>query len=105
MDLPVLHFRVWVSALTGHLLHVLRSRVKCRNSTCENDVGDVAMATVSKLLRVLRVAVASQTHHKSLGVIEGGVLVVQAVRADGGLHHVELLQLAIPKERNNATSP
>lgn len=62
------------------------------------------MATVSKLLRVLRVAVASQTHHKSLGVIEG-VLVVQAVRADGGLHHVELLQLAIPKERNNATSP
>lgn len=62
------------------------------------------MATVSKLLRVLRVAVASQTHHKSLGVTEG-VLVVQAVRADGGLHHVELLQLAIPKERNNATSP
>lgn len=79
--------------------------MKCRNSTCENDVGDVAMVTVSELLRVLRVAVASQTHHKSLGVIEGGVLVVQAVRADGGLHHVELLQLAIPKERNNATSP
>lgn len=73
----------------------------CHSSTCENDVGNVAMATVAKLLRVLKVAVAtSQTHHKCLGVVEGGGLVVQAVRADGGLDHVELLQLAKPTERH-----
>lgn len=66
----------------------------CRgSSTCENDVGDVAMATVAKLLRILKVAMASQTHHERLGVVEGGGLVIQAVRVDGRLHHVELLQL------------
>lgn len=71
-----------------------------RSGTCENDVGDVAMATVAQLLRVLQVAVAtSQAHHERLGVVEGGGLVVQAVGADGGFDHVELLQLAITTER------
>ena len=66
----------------------------CR-STCEDDVGDVAMVTVAQLLRVLQVAVAgSQAHHECLGVVEGGGLVVQTVGADGGFDHVELLQLA-----------
>lgn len=59
------------------------------------------MATVAELLRVLKVAVAtSQTHHKCLGVVERGGLVVQAVGADGGLDHVELPQLAITTERH-----
>lgn len=58
------------------------------------------MATVAQLLRVLKVAMASsQTHHKRLGVVEGGGLVVQAVGADGGFNHVELLQLAITTEK------
>lgn len=74
----------------------------CQSSTCENDVGNVAMATVSQLLRILNVAMAtSQAHHKRLGVVERGGLVVQVVRADGGLYHVELLQLAT--ERNVRT--
>lgn len=61
---------------------------------CENDVGDVAMATVAQLLRVLKVAMTtSQTHHERLGVVEGGGLVIEAVRADGSFNHVELLQL------------
>lgn len=60
------------------------------------------MATVAQLLRVLGVAVAtSQTHHKCLGVVEGGGLVVQAVGADGAFNHVELLQLATTTEGNN----
>lgn len=76
----------------------------CQSSTCENDVGNVAMTTVAELLRVLKVAMATgQTHHKCLGVVEGGGLVVQAVRADGGLNHVELLQLAITTERHVTT--
>jgi len=59
------------------------------------------MATVAHLLLVLKVAMAtSQTHHKRLGVVEGGGLVIQAVRADGGFNHVELLQLAITTRRN-----
>lgn len=45
----------------------------------------------------------SQTHHKRLGVVEGGGLVIQAVRADGGFNHVELLQLAITTESNVKT--
>ena len=57
------------------------------------------MATVAQLLRVLEVAVAtSQTHHERLGVVEGGGLVIQAVGADGGFHHVELLQLVLTTE-------
>ncbi len=76
----------------------------CQRSTCENDVGDVAMATVAQLLRVLKVAMAtSQPHHKRLGVVEGGGLAIQAVGADGGFNHVELLQLAITAERNITT--
>lgn len=52
------------------------------------------MATVAQLLRVLHVAVAtSQTHHKCLGVVEGGGLVIEAVGADRGFNHVELFQL------------
>lgn len=61
------------------------------------------MATVALLLRVRQVAMATgQTHHQSLGVVEGGGLVVQAVRADGGLNHVELLQLGITSERETS---
>ena len=61
-----------------------------QNSTCENDVGDVAMATVAQLLGVLQVAVAThQTYHGCLGVVEGGALAVQTVV----VCHVELLQL------------
>lgn len=63
-------------------------------STCEDDVGDVAVVTVAQLLRVWQVAVATrQIHHEGLRVVEGGGLVVQAVGADGCLDHVELLQL------------
>lgn len=52
------------------------------------------MTTVGQLLRVGQVAVAPcQIHHERLRVVEGGGLVVQAVRADRRLHHVELLQL------------
>ena len=77
-----------------------------RNSTCENDVRDVAMATVAQLLRVLKVAMTgSQTHHERLGVVEGGGLVVQAVGADGGFNHVELLQLAITTQREISQLP
>ncbi len=62
------------------------------------------MATVAQLLRVLKVAMAtSQPHHKRLGVVEGGGLAIQAVGADGGFNHVELLQLAITAERNITT--
>lgn len=67
---------------------------EAESSTCEDDVGDVAMTTVGQLLRVGKVAVAPrQIHHEGLRVVEGGGLVVQAVRADCRLHHVELLQL------------
>lgn len=63
-------------------------------STCEDDVGDVAVVTVAQLPRVWQVAVATrQIHHEGLRVVEGGGLVVQAVGADGRLDHVELLQL------------
>lgn len=52
------------------------------------------MATVTELLGVLQVAVATcQPHHGCLGVIQGGALAVQAVGADGTLNHVELLKL------------
>lgn len=62
------------------------------------------MATVAQLLRVWQVAMATgQTHHECLGVVEGGGLVEQAVGADGGFNHVELLQLAITTERNVTT--
>lgn len=58
------------------------------------------MATVAQLLRFRQVAMATgQTHHQGLGVVEGGGLVVQAVRADGGFNHVELLQLGITSEK------
>lgn len=53
------------------------------------------MATVAQLLVLQTAVAASQTHHKRLGVVQGGGLVIQAVRADGGFNHVELLQLAI----------
>ncbi len=63
------------------------------------------MATVTQLLRVLQIAVAtSQAHHKCLGVVEGGGLVIQAVGADGGFDHVELLQLVITTEGNDTTA-
>ena len=62
------------------------------NPTCEDDVGDVAVVTVSQLLGVLQAA-ASEAHHGRLGVVEGGALAEQAGRADGVLDHVELLQL------------
>lgn len=72
----------------------MSDRRKTEPSTCEDDVGDVAMTTVGQLLRVGQVAVAPrQIHHERLRVVEGGGLVVQAVRADCRLHHVELLQL------------
>ena len=60
--------------------------------TCEDDIGDVAVVTVSKLLRVLQAA-ACEPHHGRLRVVEGGALAEQAGRADGVLDHVELLQL------------
>lgn len=61
-------------------------------STCENDVGNVAMATVAQLLGVLQAALATgQAHHQCLGVVEGGGLVVQTVWADWSFNHVELL--------------
>lgn len=67
---------------------------EAESSTCEDDVGDVAMTTVGQLLRVGQVAVTPrQIHHEGLRVVEGGGRVVQAVRADRRLHHVELLQL------------
>lgn len=60
------------------------------------------MATVAQLLRVLQAAMATgQTHHECLGVVEGGGLVIQAVGADGGFNHVELLQLARQKETSH----
>lgn len=60
------------------------------------------MVTVAQLLRVLQVAMAgSQAHHKCLGVVEGGGLVVQALGADGSFDHVELLQLAITTKRKH----
>lgn len=62
------------------------------SSHCEDDVGDVAMATVSQLLGVLQAA-AGQPHHGGLCVVECGALVEQAGGADGALNHVELLQL------------
>lgn len=72
----------------------MSGRSEAESSTCEDDVGDVAMTTVGQLLRVGQVAVAPcQIHHEGLRVVEGGGLVVQAVRADRRLHHVELLQL------------
>lgn len=62
------------------------------------------MATIAQLLRVLKAAMTtSQAHHKRLGVVEGGGLVIQAVRADGSFNHVELLQLTITTERNVRT--
>lgn len=57
------------------------------------------MAAVAQLLGVLKAVVAGQTHHESLGIVEGGGLVVNAVRTDGGLHHLELLQLEITGKR------
>lgn len=76
-----------------------------QRSTCENDVGYVAMVTVALLLLLLLVwqaAVATgQAHHEHLGVVEGGGLVVQAGGADGRFHHVELLQLSITTEEDN----
>lgn len=72
----------------------MSDRRETEPSTCEDDVGDVAMTTVGQRLRVGQVAVAPcQIHHERLRVVEGGGLVVQAVRADRRLHHVELLQL------------
>lgn len=78
-----------------------------QRSTCENDVGDVAMVTVALLLLLLVVLLvwqaavaAAQAHHELLGVVEGGGLVVQAVGADGCFHHVELLQLSIATEED-----
>lgn len=53
------------------------------------------MATVAQLLGVLKVAVAGQTHHKSLGVVKGGGL--------AGLHHVELLQLEITENISHSS--
>lgn len=77
-----------------------------QRSTCENDVGDVAMVTVALLLLLVVLLVwqaavaAAQAHHELLGVVEGGGLVVQAVGADGCFHHVELLQLSIATEED-----
>lgn len=64
------------------------------------------MVTVAQLLLLLllvwQAAVAAgEAHHECLGVVEGGGLVVQAVGADGGFHHVELLQLSITTEEDN----
>lgn len=73
-----------------------------QNSTCENDVGDVAMATVAQLLGVLQVAVASrQTHHRCLGVAEGWALAVQTIAVD----HVELLQLFEEQRKQQINIP
>lgn len=44
-------------------------------STCENDVRDVAMATVAQLLGVMQAA-PCKAHHGCLCVVEGGALVV-----------------------------
>lgn len=61
-------------------------------ATCQNDVGDVAMATVVELLRVLQAA-PREAHHGRLCVVEGGALAEKARRTDGTFNHVELLQL------------
>lgn len=89
---------------TASCCKTLVTHLRCQRSTCENDVGYVAMVTVALLLLLLlwQAAVATaQAHHERLGVVEGGGLVVQAVGADGCFHHVELLQLSIATEEDN----
>lgn len=63
----------------------------------------VTVALLLLLLLLVRQATVApgQANHERLGVVEGGALVVQAVGADGGLHHVELLQLSITTEEGN----
>lgn len=76
-----------------------------RRVTCKNDVGDVSVAGVVELLRVLQAAVAAgQPHHRGLRVVEGGTRAVQAVGTDGVLDHVELFELETKAQRHYVTS-
>lgn len=73
--------------------------------TCKNDVGDVSMAGVVELLRVLQTAVAAgQSHHRGLRVVEGGTRAVQAVGTNGVFDHVKLFELETKAQRNDVTS-
>ena len=74
-----------------------------RGLTCEDDVGDAAMAGVAKLLCVWQAPVAArEAHHGRLRVVERRARAVQAAGADGVLHHVELLQLPGEAHRREA---
>lgn len=69
--------------------------------TCQDDVGDVAVAGVAELRRVLQAAVAAgEAHHCCLGVVKRGAGAVQAVGTNGVFYHVKLFELKTKAQRN-----
>lgn len=66
--------------------------LRVRRITCEDDVGNAAMAAVAQLLGVLEAAMApGEAQEGSLGAAEGGSGPVQPTGAQGAVEHVELL--------------
>jgi len=74
--------------------------------TCQDDVGDVPVAGVAELRRVLQAAVAAgEAHHCCLGVVKRGAGAVQAVGTNGVFYHVKLFKLKTKAQRNRYFQP